>query len=375
MRLSGTTANSASTASPSAAKPALFTTPEGRVDWVDVAKGICILFVVMMHSTLGVEELTGVTSWMGTIVAWAQPFRMPDFFFIAGLFLVRTIDAPWQRYLDRKVVHFAYFYLLWLVIQVAIKHGALTGDVTGSLHLMLQSLYQPFGTLWFVYMLPIFFLVVRLTKHLPIWLMLGIGAALEIAPIGTGYLLIDEFASRFVYFYAGYALAGYAFALADKATARPMVGAMGLFAWGVINTVAVFTDVQVLGQTYSLAHLPFLSLALGAMGALAVITTAALVTRTLVGRSFSYMGARSIVIYLAFFFPMVVVREVGFRLGLVPDTGTLALLTTLIAVVAPLILYWIIAKIGFGRFLFERPAWAHIDRPRRGQPVSIAPAE
>jgi uncharacterized membrane protein YcfT len=26
----------------------------GRVDWVDYAKGFCIVFVVMMHSTLGV---------------------------------------------------------------------------------------------------------------------------------------------------------------------------------------------------------------------------------------------------------------------------------------------------------------------------------
>jgi len=27
----------------------------GRVDWVDYAEGFCIIFVVMMHSTLGVE--------------------------------------------------------------------------------------------------------------------------------------------------------------------------------------------------------------------------------------------------------------------------------------------------------------------------------
>ncbi len=26
-----------------------------RIDWVDYAKGICIVMVVMMHSTLGVE--------------------------------------------------------------------------------------------------------------------------------------------------------------------------------------------------------------------------------------------------------------------------------------------------------------------------------
>ncbi len=371
MRLTGATAN----AQPSAVQPALFTTPEGRVDWVDVAKGVCILFVVMMHSTLGVEELTGQHSWMGTIVAWAQPFRMPDFFFIAGLFLVRTIDAPWQRYLDRKIVHFAYFYLLWMVIQCAIKCGLFAGTPETILPNMIEAIYQPYGTLWFIYMLPIFFLVVRLTKNLPVWLMLGIGAALEIAPIGTGYLLIDEFAARFVYFYAGYALAGYAFALADRATSRPLLGIAALLAWGVINAFAVFTDVQVFGGTYSIAQLPFLSLALGAMGALAVIVTAALITRTLVGRSFSYMGARSIVVYLAFFFPMVVVRELGVRLGLFPDTGMLALVTTLAAVIAPLILYWIIQKIGFGRFLFERPAWAHIDRPVRAKRVTIAPAE
>ena len=30
-----------------------------RVDWVDTAKGICIIFVVMMHSVLGVEAAAG----------------------------------------------------------------------------------------------------------------------------------------------------------------------------------------------------------------------------------------------------------------------------------------------------------------------------
>ena len=27
-----------------------------RIDWVDYAKGFCIIFVVMMHATLGVEK-------------------------------------------------------------------------------------------------------------------------------------------------------------------------------------------------------------------------------------------------------------------------------------------------------------------------------
>ena len=40
-------------------------TQQGRVDWVDYAKGFCIVMVVMMHSTLGVEKAAGETSWLG----------------------------------------------------------------------------------------------------------------------------------------------------------------------------------------------------------------------------------------------------------------------------------------------------------------------
>src|SRR4029078_9771560 len=84
-----------------------------RVDWVDVAKGICIILVVMMHSTLGVEKAIGAETSLHAFIEWARPFRMPDFFLISGLFLAARIDRPWRAYLDTKVAHFAYFYVLW----------------------------------------------------------------------------------------------------------------------------------------------------------------------------------------------------------------------------------------------------------------------
>ncbi len=48
-----------------------------RVDWVDTAKGICIIFVVMMHSVLGVEAAAGQTGWMHMVVAFAAPSACP----------------------------------------------------------------------------------------------------------------------------------------------------------------------------------------------------------------------------------------------------------------------------------------------------------
>src|SRR3990172_10632702 len=88
-----------------------------RIDWVDHAKGICIILVVMMHSTLGVEAAVGAPSWLNGFIEWARPFRMPDFFLISGLFLASRIDRPWRAFADTKVFHFAYFYALWMTIQ------------------------------------------------------------------------------------------------------------------------------------------------------------------------------------------------------------------------------------------------------------------
>src|SRR5438477_1861950 len=173
-----------------------------RVDWVDYAKGFCIVFVVMMHSTLGVGQAAGQEGWLHTVVAFAKPFRMPDFFMISGLFLAQVIDRDWRTYLDRKVVHFAYFYVLWMSIQFLVKapilvheHGGL-----GLVWLYVESFWEPFGTLWFIYLLPIFFVVTKLAHalRLPPWAVWLVAAALEIAHIDTGWTVIDEFASRFV---------------------------------------------------------------------------------------------------------------------------------------------------------------------------------
>src|SRR6266576_6018391 len=130
-----------------------------RIEWVDYAKGICIVMVVMMHSVLGVELAASQTGFMHPLVAFAKPFRMPDFFLISGLFLSVVIDRDWRTYLDRKVVHFAYFYLLWVTIQFGFKAPGFAAE-TGWAEVgfkYLKSFIEPFGTLWFIYLLPVFF--------------------------------------------------------------------------------------------------------------------------------------------------------------------------------------------------------------------------
>src|SRR6202162_2194362 len=141
----------------------------GRIDWVDSAKGIFIVMVLMMHSVLGVELAAGQTGFMHLLVAFAKPFRMPDFFLISGLFLSVVIDRDWRTYLDRKVVHFGYFYVLWVPIQFGFKAPSFAAEA-GWAHvglMYLESFIEPFGTLWFIYLLPVFFVVTKATHKLP----------------------------------------------------------------------------------------------------------------------------------------------------------------------------------------------------------------
>src|SRR6201994_857598 len=152
-----------------------------RVDWVDYAKGICIVMVVMMHSVLGVEWAAGQTGFMHVVVTFAKPFRMPDFFLISGLFLPLVIDRNWRTYLDRKFVHFAYFYVLWVTIQFGFKAPGFAAE-QGWAHVgveYLEAFIEPFGTLWFIYLLPIFFVVIKLTRRAPAILIWGFAAVLE----------------------------------------------------------------------------------------------------------------------------------------------------------------------------------------------------
>jgi len=318
-----------------------------RVDWVDYAKGICIVMVVMMHSVLGVEVASGQTGFMHALVAFAKPFRMPDFFLISGLFLSLVIARDWRTYLDRKVVHFAYFYLLWVTIQFGFKAPAFAAETSWQHagYLYLESFIEPFGTLWFIYLLPIFFVVTKLTRRISPLAIFTVAAALEMAHVATTWTVIDEFCARFVYFFAGYWLASYVFALSDRARGNPVPAIIGLALWALINGALV---------ELGYSDLPLVSLALGLAGAGAVIVVGTLLARMRWFDFLRYCGEHSIVIYLAFFLPMAATRTLLLKTGLIGDIGLVSLIVT-IAGVAGALAIWRAALAVHAHFLFERP--------------------
>lgn len=339
--------------------------PMPRVDWVDIAKGICIVMVVMMHSTYGVQEALGSEGFMQAVVEFAKPFRMPDFFLISGLFLGRVIDRDWRTYLDRKVVHFAYFYLIWTAIQLGVKAPGLAAaeGLDGVLWRAVATLWAPFGTMWFLYMLPLFFVVTKLARRWPRTLLAAAAglylahSAIEtaIAPVAEDAFMLAEFAQRYVFFVLGYLGAPWVFRLMERAAAKPAATLALLAAWALTDAGLVAAG---------LAAIPAIGLPLGLAGALAVAATATLIAPYArrprsPAALLRHAGERSIVVYLAFFLPMAATRA-GLIAAGARDAGWIALAVTAVAVAVPLGLDWLTRATGHGRFLFARPAWASL---------------
>jgi uncharacterized membrane protein YcfT len=240
-------------------------------------------------------------------------------------------------------------YLLWTAIQFAVKAPVFVHEhgVPGTVWMYIESFWEPFSTLWFIYLLPIFFVVTKLAHgaRIPVLAVWLAAAALEIVHIRTGYTVIDEFASRFVYFYTGYVLAPRIFELARGVSAQPEMALAGLVTWGLLNGLLVFNG---------FAELPFISLALGLVGAVAVVSVSVLLAKSDLASPLRYCGRNSIVIYLAFFLPMAASRAVLLKAGWIADIGTISVLVTIVGVIGSLAWFWAV-RWTFLRFLFERP--------------------
>jgi uncharacterized membrane protein YcfT len=351
-----------------------------RLDWVDMAKGLSIFLVVMMYAAASVGEDTGGVGAFHWAIAFATPFRMPEFFLLSGLFLSQVIDRPWRSFADRRVVHYLYFYALWALIHIVFKVGLLGANPLGAAEQLAWAVVQPYGVLWFIYLLA---LVGAATKalhslRLPVWAVFTGAALLQLAAIDTGLYAIDQFAAYFVFFYAGYVLAPQLFRLAAWAMNSVPLALVGLLIWAILNAALVFSPGFAMHPVHPVmgpAGLPFIHLVLALVGTAALCTIAALLTRLPFMDWLRWLGSKSLIIYVAFVLPMGVARTLLIRLGLLEPT-LLTLLTMAVAILSPLLLYWLVLRTGQGKFLFERPGWAHLPGTRRAsERLSTSPAE
>ena len=348
-----------------------------RISWIDIARGICILMVVAMHSTLGVERASEATGWMGHVVRWTMPFRIPDFFFISGFLAAGVAAMPRARFIDAKIVFFGYFYLLWLAINLALRIAvAPRGETDAFFPELVTGLVDPFGMLWFIYILPLFYIVLRITGDGQRRLILATAAVLHIVAAAardeaeavmastlTGWMAFDSFSLFLIFFLLGAAGRNHVLGLVGHIQNHPRLAVVGLAVWGVLHTLALQAGFATMAGP---------SIVFGLAGALAIATAAVLLAQLGWLGWLAFVGRNSLAIYLAFSIPMALSRTFLIRYDIVKDVGWQALVVTVIAVIMPLAMQAAVAS-GPLRFLFIRPNWARLGGQRLAastQPVA-----
>jgi uncharacterized membrane protein YcfT len=158
-----------------------------RLEWADVAKGVCIVLVVLWHvimkDYLQVEWRVGTPfpgAW-GSAGELLLPLRMPLFFAISGFFAASAVRRPWRVLGRSKVAKFLYLYALWLCVHTALfallpDFG--TESARDVLHFLEQLTITP-SNLWYLQALAIYFVVAKVSLRVPPPAMLAVTFALS----------------------------------------------------------------------------------------------------------------------------------------------------------------------------------------------------
>ena len=339
---------------------------QNRLSWVDTAKGISIILVVMMYSVFNVGQDADGVGLFHWVIAFATPFRMPEFFLISGLFLSMVIARPWAYYADRRVVHYFYFYALWVVIHLTVKIAIASAQPVSALEQIAEAVVEPYGVLWFIYLLAVFSAVTKLAYSfkVPHVAVLAVGAALQMANFTVPWsYLVEQFCHYFVFFYCGYLFAPWIFRLVDRAMDRPLLAVAGLIAWAAVEAGLVFSPGFGLYPDHvdlGLAGLPGVRLTLAVAGAVALCVTGGLLSKLSFMDWLRWLGEHSLVVYVAFVLPMTFFRAGLVKLHLVGNVTLASLAVMVVAIGFSVGLYLLTQKTGRARWLFERPDWAHI---------------
>lgn len=191
------------------------TTTDGRLDWVDRARGAAILLVVLHHSVLATVGLGLSGDRWRVLDELLAGMRMPLFFFVSGVLAARALQRPWRELLRGKVATLLWLYVVWLLLATVLlsvlpyprtlESGA---DPAGAWSGALHAFDAPTSSLWYLYALALFTLGGRLLRRVPTGPLLAAAAVASTALVAVDALAVDNYTwsavgALFPFFLAG----------------------------------------------------------------------------------------------------------------------------------------------------------------------------
>lgn len=95
---------------------ATLTTSSTRITWMDAARGIAVVLVVVLHgASVPMSTGAGFETWV-EINRYLEPVRMPLLLFLSGMLLPRALRKPTGQYLSGKLRSLAWPIAVWMVL-------------------------------------------------------------------------------------------------------------------------------------------------------------------------------------------------------------------------------------------------------------------
>lgn len=318
-----------------------------RVAWVDAARGLGIVLVVSGHVLIGLID-AGVLPrsggwWLAYYVIYA--FHMPLFFWLAGLFALRSLARPVDQVATQWWWRLVWPYLLWSTLQWAVL--GLAGSWANhaaelSLTRWVALLWRPISQFWFLQTLLLLQVLAwwawpRLGPQRLLWLCLTLLLLPTLLPMPVGLTNVCRFG---VFFVLGL--------LQAQGQPQPDWPRPGWTLWGVTG-LALGVCAWVPTQVMQRGDLPWHPSALPA--ACAGIWLCVLLARSLpagLQAGLAHLGRQTMPIFLLHIFFVAGVRIVLMRLG-PPPPAVMLLLALLAGLLAPLAVQALARRLGGSR--------------------------
>ena len=220
-----------------------------RLAWVDAARGVCVLLVVLLHVRIFVyaplaPPTNGIAIWT-QLTEFFGAFRLPLLFVVSGLVASKRVRAGWSdRRTVLRAVSLYWLYLVWLTVYALLSivfiSPGIPFRVMTPLH-YLEQVFVPDSMLWFIFALAASVVLLSSLHRVRPAVML---AVLAIASVATGAMPVtrDEALWLHVVYYAVFFAVGVYLAPALRALAANRAR------WRVPLAVGAFIACQLLWQ-------------------------------------------------------------------------------------------------------------------------------
>lgn len=146
-----------------------------RITWVDNLRGMSVLAVILLHSTIAVKgdagHFTGLTDTLNQLLA---PVRLGLMFFVSGLFVDAGLKKGFGPFINNKVKSILYPFVVWTLVYGGLKiaFSSMANTPQSPLNIIVMHLSGGGDITWFLHSLFLFFIAIVVIRQLPPYIVL-----------------------------------------------------------------------------------------------------------------------------------------------------------------------------------------------------------